>query len=78
MGSLFGGPDIPSPKPLPPIPTRSDPAIAARKREEELALRRRQGFGQNILTTGLGDTSPAPVARETLLSGLVKQTLGGG
>ena len=77
MGSLFSGPDIPAPKPLPPIPTRDDPAIARRKREEELALRRRQGFGQNILTSGLGDTSPAPVSRESLLSGLVRQTLGG-
>jgi hypothetical protein len=77
MGSMFSGPDIPAVKPLPPLPSRDDPAIAQRKREEEMALRRRRGFGRNILTSGLGDTSPAPVSREGLLSKLVKQTLGG-
>ncbi len=65
--SLFSPPSPPSPPPPPPPPPqRDDAAIKARKEEERLARKRRMGFGKTILTSGLGDTSKAPVARKTL------------
>jgi hypothetical protein len=64
--SFFDPPSPPSPPSLSPPPRRDDAAIKARKEEERLARKRRMGFGKTILTSGLGDTSKAPVARKTL------------
>ena len=68
--SFFDPPSPPSPPslppPPPPLPQRDDAALKARKEEERLARKRRMGFGKTILTSGLGDTSKAPVARKTL------------
>ncbi|MGE0255065.1 MAG: hypothetical protein AB7N54_13140 [Alphaproteobacteria bacterium] len=69
MGSLFSPPAPPAPPPLPPLPARDDPDLERRRREEEQALRRRAGRRATILTGTLGDASPAPVARKTLLGG---------
>ena len=64
MSFLFPKPQ--KPQPLPALPTREDPAIQERLKEERLKRKRRLGLGQTILTAGLGDTL-APVDRPTLL-----------
>lgn len=60
----------PSPKdpvPPPPIPTVEDPAVKAREKKVNRALRSRRGLGQTINTSGGGDTQVADVKRSTLL-----------
>lgn len=44
--SFGGGPSLPPP--LPPIPTRADPAIAESKRKLRLAALRRRGRGSMV------------------------------
>jgi hypothetical protein len=66
MSSLFSPPSPPIPPPPPP-PTVADPSVQQRKEEERQARLRRMGMRAAILTSGLGDTSTAPVSRPTLL-----------
>ncbi len=47
-------PDVPGAKPLPPLPTRQDPAIGAARREQQTLERRRRGRRSTILTSGQG------------------------
>ena len=66
MGSLFNPPQPPAPPPPPPVPTPDDPAIdEARERLRRAELLRR-GRRSTILTSGLGDSSPAPARRSAL------------
>ena len=67
MSSLFSPPSAPSLPPPPPLPTPDDPEIQRRREAERQALLRRRGLRAGILTGGLGDTSPAPVQRPSLL-----------
>jgi hypothetical protein len=68
MSSLFSPPSPPAPPPPPPPPpTIDDPEVQRRAEEERQARLRRMGMRAAILTSGLGDTSPTPVARPTLL-----------
>ncbi len=66
MSSLFSPPS-PSTPPPPPPPTVADPSVQQRKEDERQARLRRMGMRAAILTSGLGDTSAAPVNRPTLL-----------
>ena len=69
MGSMFSPPAPPAPPAAPPtpLPQRDDAELLRRRREDELALRRRSGRRATILTGGLGDDAAAPVERKTLL-----------
>jgi hypothetical protein len=67
MSSLFSPPSPPAPLPPPPVPSVDDPEAQRRRETERQALLRRRGMRAGILTSGLGDTSPAPVQRPTLL-----------
>ncbi len=63
--SVFNPPKPPPPPPLPPTP--EEPQIDDARRRERQARRRRRGLGGTILTSALGDTTPAPARRKTLL-----------
>ncbi len=67
MSSLFSPPSPPAPPPPPPAPTMADPAVQQQKEQERQARLRRMGMRGAILTSGLGDTSAAPVNRPTPL-----------
>lgn len=74
ISSLFGGKQ-PEVKPLPPLPTREDPALTAKMEEERLAARRRAGRagGSDQQTTLGGAMDAAPTVERPQL----KTTLGG-
>ena len=59
--------DPPKPPPPPPPPEPDDPAVEESRRGERKARRRRRGLRGTILTTSLGDTSPVPDRRSSLL-----------
>lgn len=69
MSFLFGQPSLPKVEPLPPVPTADDPAIEEARRKELAAEQARSGAQSTILTSGLGDAAPAPVAYQTILGG---------
>lgn len=52
-----------------PPPTAKDPDVEAARQEELRRRRKRRGFGSTILTSPLGDSSPANIQRRTLLGG---------
>lgn len=54
IGGLFGGDAPNAPAPPPPLPTRGDPEVAAARKREKLAARRRGGRASSILTSGRG------------------------
>ena len=58
---------VSSPPPLPPVPTPDDPAVDDERRKQRIAAALRKGRRSTIKTSGLGDTSPAPIRRKTLL-----------
>jgi hypothetical protein len=64
----FGG-SPPPPPPPPPPPTDSPADIAARDAKAEADRQKRMAGGKasTILTSPLGDTGDAPVARKVLL-----------
>jgi len=66
MGFLSPKPP-PPPPPLAPIPTREDPAVAAKKEDSRLAMARRKGRKSSILTSPLGATDTPEVSRKALL-----------
>ncbi len=67
MAALFGSPSPPALPPPPPLPpTPEDPAIKQRREEVRLAALKRKGRASSILTSGVGDTSAAPVLRPKL------------
>ncbi len=74
IAKIFGGGAPKAPPPLPPLPTRADPAIeAARKRQQTSALMRK-GRRASILTSGRGvedelGTVSRPEARGAKLFG---------
>ena len=71
---VFSSPSPRAPAPLPPLPTREDPAIDAAKEKQRLANKRRAGLPS---TTFFGDGEDAlgnsnvkrPTATAKLLSG---------
>lgn len=63
-GSLFSSPKKPAP--LPPLPTREDPSIAAAAEKKRLAEGKRKGIGDTIVTGGLGITTDPTVNRPNL------------
>ncbi len=63
--SIVDPPKPPPPPPPPPEP--DDPALDEARRRERLARRRRSGLRGTILTSSLGDTSPQPDRRSSLL-----------
>ncbi len=67
MSSLFSPPSPPMPPPPAPPPTAADPAVQQEKDRARQAQLRRMGMRAAILTSGLGDTSAAPVSRPSLL-----------
>ena len=67
-GSLFSSPS-PPPTYAAPTPTLEDDDIQKKRDEERRAQKRRRGLAGTIMTSGLGDTTQAPVARKTLLGG---------
>ena len=71
MGALFS-PQTPAapPPPLPPTLTAEDPELIERRRRLRLAASQRRGRAANILTSGLGDLSVAPLARPSLTQNL--------
>jgi hypothetical protein len=65
MGSLFS-PSIPK-RNEPNAPTPSDPAIQAATRAMAAQQGTMYGRQQTLLTSGMGDTSPAPIGKKSLL-----------
>lgn len=66
---MFSSPSLPAPQQAPPPPAAvptAEETEAARLKEAGIQ-RRRKGRRSTILTSGLGDTSTAPVERKTLL-----------
>ncbi len=63
--SVFDPPKPPPPPPPPPEP--DEPVVEESRRRERQAQRRRRGLRSTILTSGLGDTSPLPDRRSSLL-----------
>ena len=51
---LFGGKKKKTPLPLPPIPTRDDPAIEKARKRAAVQERVRQGRATTVLTSGFG------------------------
>ena len=65
MTSVFPGfsPKAPpAPKPLPPLPTRADPAVAAAKTKLRLSSQKRRGPQKSILTQ-LGSSNDSGVIK---------------
>ena len=73
IAKIFGGEQPKAPPPLPPLPTRADPAIEAARKKQQLLEKQRKGRGQSILTSGRGVEdgfgSSQPEAREAKLLG---------
>lgn len=68
MGSLFGSPSPPPPPPPPPpAPTLAAPDVQAAARQQAIDAAQADGRAATMLTGPNGDTSPAPVAKKTLL-----------
>ena len=73
----FGGDAPPAPTPLPPVPTRADPEIAASKERLRQSELRRKGRRASILTSpkeeggalGPGTSIERPQARAAQLLG---------
>ena len=64
---FFSG--IPTPPPAATPPPRIDEEARSRSRRRKKAQVNRRGFGSTILTSGLGDTSQAPVGLKKALGG---------
>lgn len=67
MGSIFGGPDVPTPPPPPapaPVPT-VDNARASRQAQDAAIARR--GRAASILTSDQGDLTAPNTGTKTLL-----------
>ncbi len=64
---FFSAPSPPPPPPPPPPPTRDDSAVEEARRKQLEAARKARGRASTILTGGMGDESPAPVAKKSLL-----------
>ena len=54
LAKLFGFSKPKAPAPLPPFPTREDPAIAEARRRQISLEKRRKGRRASILTSGSG------------------------
>jgi len=55
IAKIFGGGEKQeAPPPLPPVPTRADPAIAAAKKRQQHSAKMRKGRKASILTSGQG------------------------
>lgn len=63
--SLFSGP--PKASAYIPAPTGTDPTVVAAQQQEQNALAAASGQGSTVFTSGQGDTSPAQLAKQTLL-----------
>lgn len=63
----FLSPKPPPIAPLPPLPTRADPSIAAAREKARLAGGRGRGRKATILTSPLGATDTANLSRKALL-----------
>lgn len=64
VDSIFGG--APSPKPLPPAPSRTDPAVEAARKRIAVANRARAGRAGTFFTTAEEQAAPAPISRPVL------------
>lgn len=64
FSGLFGG-GAKTPK-MQPVPTIADPNVKQAAEMQRLAAANAAGRGSTILTSGLGDTSPAPTMKQTL------------
>jgi len=53
---LLGGGKLPTPAPLPPLPTREDPEIDAARKRQATADKLRKGRRSSILTSSSGTT----------------------
>ena len=64
-------PSLPAPPPPPPAPTptpqRQDPSVVSARLKDRQIAARAQGRQANILTSGLGLTTPATSAKKKLL-----------
>ena len=70
MGGLFGGgPKIPTPAPVIPVPTLSSPSVLAAEQAQAAATAQAAGRASTLLTGPQGDTSTTAVAKKTLLGG---------
>ncbi len=61
LKSIFGG--AKTPEPLPELPTREDPAIAAARKTQQSAERLRRGRKSSILTSSSGVQDDASILR---------------
>ena len=68
MSFIFGGGGPSAPPPLPPLPTRADPAIAARRQAVKAAEAKRKGRRATLLTGGQGVAASDSLNRPTLLT----------
>ena len=66
MSALFSPPTPAAPPPAPNPPAVNEETLRRQEEERQARLRRR-GLRGSILTSGLGDTRPAPVQRASLL-----------
>ncbi len=73
LAKIFGGNTPAAPAPLPPLPTRADPEIAAAAKRATTASKLRKGRRSAILTSGRGVeggfATTRPEAREATLLG---------
>ncbi len=54
LATLFGGPKIPAPAPLPPVVKREDPEIEAARKRKLAAAKLTKGRRSSVLTGGAG------------------------
>ena len=68
MSFLFGGktPEVP---PVPPAPTKDDPAVKKAAEDERQRIRLMRGRSSTILTGGTGVIDDPMLMRKTLLGG---------
>jgi hypothetical protein len=69
MTALFSGGPRREVGPTPAPPMMNDPSVKAAQAEAGYEAGRAKGRRSTILSSALGDTSAAPVARKTLLGG---------
>lgn len=68
MTGLFSTPSLPPPPPPPPpAPSPTDAAAQDAARQTAVAAATASGRASTILTSGMGDLSPAPAGKKTLL-----------
>jgi len=67
ISSIFTGPPKVSTPTYTPPPTPTDPTVQAAAAAEASAQASAAGRGSTLLTSGLGDTSQAPVQKKVLL-----------